>query len=144
MKRQIAAMCVAAACSVAVVAAQGSTSKGGMDKMDKMPKGTVKVTGCVAAGSMADHFMLSHAEMSHDAMGKDKMAMDHGKMAGDPMMSYALVGGDLRAHVGHKVEVTGSVQTTMTGAPSASASGAASAPMFKVESVKMVAASCMP
>ena len=44
-------------------------------------------------------------------------------------------------HVGHKVEVTGTVNEPSSTA-SASASATPSAPTFKIESVKMVAANC--
>ena len=146
MKRQMTSMCVALAWSVAAVAAQDSMSKGGMDKMDKMAKGTVKVTGCVAAGSMADHYMLTHAEMSHDAMGKDKMAMEHDKMAGDAMMSYVLAGGNLKAHVGHKVEVTGTLDKKNgmgnMKAKDSTAKDDMTSSTLKVQSVKMLSDSC--
>ena len=144
MKRQMTSMCVALACSVAAAAAQGTMSKGGMDKMDKMDKGTVKVTGCIASGSMANLYMLTHAEMSHDAMGKDKMAMDH-------MMSYVLAGGDLKAHVGHKVEVTGTVdkkdamgkmKAKDSMAKDDMAKDGMKSSTLKVQSVKMLSDSC--
>jgi len=59
----------------------------------------------------------------------------------------------LTAHVGHKVEVTGTIEsarpmgntssaTSSTGSASASASVASNAPKLKVESVRMIAASC--
>jgi len=53
----------------------------------------------------------------------------------------------LTPHVGHKVEITGTVdQTTSATSPSqpptASASSAANSPKLKVDSVKMVAATC--
>ena len=59
---------------------------------DKMGK-PMMVTGCVAAGSMADHYMLTNGMMAGDTTGK----------------SYDLMGGELKAHVGHKVEITGTM-----------------------------------
>jgi hypothetical protein len=55
--------------------------------------------------------------------------------------SYHLdaVDSKLSPHVGHKVEITGTVTP-----PSASASGAAAAPTLKVDNVKMIAATCTP
>jgi hypothetical protein len=63
--------------------------------------------------------------------------------------SYRLDGDDakLSPHVGHKIEVTGSVQKSASASASATATGAsasASAPKLKVESVKMIASSCTP
>jgi hypothetical protein len=46
----------------------------------------------------------------------------------------------LTPHVGHKVEITGTLDKSSS-APSAS-SASASEPQLKVESVKMIAASC--
>jgi hypothetical protein len=54
---------------------------------------SMAVTGCVAAGSEAGHYMLTNATMMSDMTGK----------------SYDLIGGSLKAHVGHKVEVTGTM-----------------------------------
>jgi hypothetical protein len=60
-----------------------------------------------------------------------------------PASSYRLDGEDskLTPHLGHKVEITGTV------AKEASATGtamSASAPKLKVESVKMISDSCTP
>ena len=67
-------------------------------KMDKGMK-SMSVTGCVAAKD--GHYMLDNAMMAGDMK-----AMPAGDMKA---MSYHLAGGDLKAHVGHKVEVTGSL-----------------------------------
>ena len=99
MTRTIAALCLGVACSVTVAAAQS----GGAMADDKMAKQspTVTVTGCVAEGTMADHYMLNNATVSTGEMMKnDAMSADH-------PASFALQGGDLKPHVGHKVEVTG-------------------------------------
>ena len=89
MKRLMTTVCCA--CLMGSAAAAQTTS---MDK-DKMAKGKsskpMMVTGCVAAGSDMDHYMLSNGMMAGDTTGK----------------SYELMGGDLKAHVGHKVEITG-------------------------------------
>ncbi|MEP7116527.1 MAG: hypothetical protein ABI880_03025 [Acidobacteriota bacterium] len=73
------------------------------------------VTGCIAAGKTSDQFMLTNAMAGHDALAKDTMAKDtmgKGTTAptmGEHMMSYDLVGGDVKGHLGHKVEVTGTM-----------------------------------
>jgi hypothetical protein len=62
--------------------------------------------------------------------------------------SYVLEGSaaDLKSHVGHKVEVTGTPEAPKAGEPpAASASRAAdSTPRLKVSSVRMIAADCSP
>ncbi len=95
MKRVMMAMCCAY-----LMAGVASAQAGTMDKKDKMGKmgkdkmgKPMMVTGCVAAGSEAGHYMLTNGMMAGDTMGK----------------SYALMGGELKAHVGHKVEVTGTM-----------------------------------
>jgi hypothetical protein len=116
------------------------------DKMakDKMGK-AITVTGCVAAGTDADHFTLTNGMMAGETMGK----------------SYDLMGGALKAHLGHKVAVTGTMETEMTGKDKMAAkpkmekedmgehkmakdkmAPAAPHSALHVTSVKMIAATC--
>lgn len=102
---------VALMCSAALSAQSTmDKDKGEMGK-DKMAKGgMMTVTGCVAQGADATHFKLTNAMASSMPMGK----MDSGAMKSDDAkageMSYALDGGDnLKAHLGHKVEVSGTM-----------------------------------
>ena len=104
---------------------------------------TVVVTGCVAAGAGEGQFMLNNAMMAHDASKPTGAAGttgttqtpstssppssqttpsqtpapgDTSKMTGHSMAtsSYTLVGGEnLKAHVGHKVEITGALDAGM-------------------------------
>lgn len=84
---------IGCACIASTLALSASQS----DQQDKDQMGKeMKVTGCVAQGHDADHFMLSNAMISGEAMKSDMKPS-----------SYELMGGDLKAHVGHKVEVTG-------------------------------------
>lgn len=69
-----------------------------------MKDGTMTVTGCVAAGKSSGEFMLSNAMMSGEMMS-DKDTLTKPGRSGDHKMSYELMGGDLKAHMGHKVEV---------------------------------------
>ncbi|CAN5712709.1 hypothetical protein BH18ACI5_BH18ACI5_26780 [soil metagenome] len=119
MRKVLCAMCMATMFGVGagVSAQSGSMAKDQMDKKDMMKDGQVTVAGCVMAGTDSGHYMLSNAMMmSHGMMDKDKMAKDtmakpdamKHEMAGDHMMSYELVGGDVKDHVGQKVEVMGS------------------------------------
>ena len=103
----------------AVSAQSGTMAKDQMDKNATMQKdGQMTVSGCVTAGKDAGQFMLTNAMMmgggmmNKDSMDKDSMNKDSMKpgMSGDHMMSYELVGGtNLKAHMGHKVEVMGSM-----------------------------------
>ena len=77
---------------------------------------------------MADRYILTNGMMAGDTAGK----------------SYDLMGGELKAHVGHKVEITGTLDSakpsaTVTGDPAPPAAGASK---LKVISVKMIAAAC--
>ena len=92
MKRlMMTAVCCACFVGGAAAAQDKMMDKDKMSK-DKMDK-PMMVTGCVAAGSETGHFMLTNGMMAGDTMGK----------------SYNLMGGELKAHVGHKVEVTGTM-----------------------------------
>ncbi len=96
MKRLMTAVCCACVLGAAGLSAQADKK---MDKMDKMDKGmkSMTVTGCVAEKD--GHYMLNHAMMA----GESKA------------MAYDLMGGELKAHVGHKVEVTGSADAKKMG-----------------------------
>ena len=137
MTRTIAALCLGMACTVAVVAAQS----GGAMADDKMAKQspTVTVTGCVAEGTMAGHYLLNNAMVSTGEMMKnDAMRADH-------PATFALQGGDLKPHVGHKVEVTGTISKAGhmdKDKMSPMAESAPKAATLKVKTVKMLASTC--
>ena len=92
MKRLMTAVCCACVLGAAGLSAGQADKK--MDKMDKNMK-PMTVTGCVAEKD--GHYMLNNAMMAGDTKA----------------MAYDLMGGDLKAHVGHKVEVTGSTDSRM-------------------------------
>jgi hypothetical protein len=107
MKRVMTMLGIVGFCSVAAIAsAQTTPAAKPMAKKAAAATATT-VTGCVAAGADAKHFTLT----------------------GDDKTAYTLVGGTLKPHVGHKVEVTGTPTK-------------AAATTLHVKSVKMVAASC--
>lgn len=106
MKRIVAAMGMSVCVGVVAAAQTGTMPKAQMDK-GMMKDGAMTVAGCVAAGKNAGQYMLTNAMMS-PMMDKDKPAAEGHMMSGH-MMSYELVGGDLKGHVGHKVEVMGSM-----------------------------------
>ena len=92
MKRLMTMVCCACALGAAGLSAAQADKK--MDKMDKGMK-SMTVTGCVAEKD--GHYMLNNAMMAGGAKAE----------------SYGLMGGDLKAHVGHKVEVTGMMDSKM-------------------------------
>ena len=104
MKRLMTAVCCACALGVASVSAaqEHQMEKGKMGQMGKDMK-PMSVTGCVAEKD--GHYMLDNAMMAGDAKAMP---------AGDAKAtSYHLTGGALKAHVGHKVEITGSMNPAM-------------------------------
>lgn len=115
MKKMLSGMCVATVFSVAAVlsAQEGSREKAQMDKKGMMTDGQMTISGCVSAGKESGQYMLTDAMTTGGMMNKEMMDKNKQKdpgMAGGHMMSYELVGGsDLKAHMGHKVEVTGSM-----------------------------------
>jgi hypothetical protein len=136
MKRVLYASVIALACTIAVAAQGGGAADQGKDKGGKMGKDagkSVTLTGCVAESG--GHFMLNNATGE----------------AGSG--NYALSGGNLKAHVGHKVEVTGALKPAATSGKDAGKKDTmakgdakkddmASAGTVSVKDVKMVAASC--
>lgn len=176
MKRTIAVMCLTLACNAgASVFAQ--MPKEQMGKKPMMKDHEMTVSGCVAAGKDAGEYMLTSAmmmgaadhqmgkdPMNKDQMGKDQMGKDHmtkpatsGEhmaMSGEHMMSYQLVGGDLKAHLGHKVEVMGTMskmdmermgkmdKMDQMAKDKAMSDKAMKAMKLNVTSVKMIAATC--
>ena len=143
------------ACSTAMFAQTTPTTAPQQTGKDMKP-GSVMVTGCVAQGTKPDTFMLTNAVRA-DASDKDTMPTPD-KTKADPTMtmSYDLVGGDkLKAHVGHKVTVTGMPDKMETMGGEKSAMGRPSSPegatgaahdmkggTLKVEAVKMVSTTC--
>ncbi|MDQ3212036.1 MAG: hypothetical protein M3Q85_05125, partial [Acidobacteriota bacterium] len=115
MKNMLQALCMVTAFTVGtgLSAQSGGMDKSQMDKQGMMKDGQMMMSGCVAAGSSAGQYMLTNAMMMGGMMGKDKEMMGKDKMQpgmGGHMMSYELVGGgDMKAHMGHKVEVTGTM-----------------------------------
>ena len=164
MKTAVTTLCMAMALGAA---AAGAAQSGAMDKDQMDGKGTMKggqmtMSGCVAAGKESGHYMLNNAMMMDKGMmDKDKGMMKEPGMAGGHMMSYELVGGDMKAHMGHKVEVTGTMSKSdmdrmmkmkktngmekdkMDHGKMDKMSDMDMKPMkFNVKSVKMVSASC--
>ena len=121
-------------------------------------KTVVTVNGCVAAGEKADHYLLTKAAITPAALPTatgtaGTATKEDAPAAMEAATSYQLKGGDLKAHLGHQVEVTGTISQDLSSirvksatppAASADAATAVSAPTgtLDVKSVKMIAATC--
>ena len=153
MKRLLATMCCAMACSVAALAQTYPATPADKGQMDKDKKdGTVIVTGCVAQGDTEGQFKLTNAVKS------DKMSSETAKPAGTSgatadapkTISYDVIGGaELKAHLGHKVEATGTTDTTHktdtmpdTAKPDATAPKDVKGGKLTLKSFKMLSAVC--
>jgi len=119
MKRLMTMLAIAGLCSTgAAFAAQTPAAAPAAKpaKKEKMAKAApMAYTGCVATGAKAGSYELKDATATGST---DKM-------------TYDLKGGKFKAHVGHKVEVTGTATKPATGDA-----------VLAVKSTKMVAATC--
>jgi len=114
--------------------------------------GTTGTSGTTSATSSASGFVLNVTPASASATTGSTSAGATTTGTSGTASSYKLDADEkLTPHVGHKVEITGSVDKSMSTAPSGSTSTAAgtsasasgsSAPKLKVDSVRMIAASC--
>lgn len=156
------ALTTALACAITMTLAAQTPPAGGAQAPGAMQDDKVTVTGCLeraqaatattgttggAASAAADvKFVLKEAMAIPGAGEARPTGTTGGKMAS----SYNLSGDEakLTPHVGHKIEITGTMHKAMgTGAartdPEAPRpTGAMAAPMLKVESVKMISADC--
>lgn len=119
-------------------------------------KNTVTVTGCLAkasasstpttgAAAPADTAKFVLNDVTADAPSSATAGAAGTSGSARPTASTYRIEGDdskLTPHVGHKVAITGTVDSRSAGA--ASATAGADGPKLKVESVKMIAASCTP
>jgi hypothetical protein len=97
MKQFLYASVLAAGCTAALAAQAGMADQAKSKEAMAKDAKTVTVTGCVAESD--GHFMLNNATMAE----------------GGAPMSYALTGGTLKPHVGHKVAVTGMMKPMAAG-----------------------------
>jgi hypothetical protein len=108
-QRLVASFAVAAG-SAAALLAQAPSSNGKVDQKT-IQSIRVKVIGCVASGSEAGRYRLTNAVLSGDALpsttGTGGKAGSGQDVSFENSPSFDLIGGDLKAHLGHKVEVIG-------------------------------------
>jgi hypothetical protein len=141
---------LASVCAVTVgLGAQAPTSAQPPSAQPEASK-SVTFSGCVekaapdaaapAAAASAPAFILTNASPAGSGGG----AVGTGGSAKPAAAKYRLDADDakLSPHVGHKVEVTGTIDDkAMPSAPSGAAAASAG-PKLKVDSIKMVAATC--
>jgi hypothetical protein len=124
---------------------------GGSKAPSKAPATSVIITGCVAQGIDADHYVLANAVRREQPPSSTAVAGTSGRVgsdkdgASDRTGPYDLQGGEFKAHLGHKVEVTGtsgSTGKTTDTAKRESATERKPLATFNVQSVKMLSATC--
>jgi hypothetical protein len=134
-----------ASTSSSQMASTSITVQGCIERGAPMPSSTAGATG--TAGS-TEGFVLSNASQAPAAASAPNTAGTSGSM--NVATSYRLDATDatLTPHVGHKVEIKGTVESASpaasasSSASSTTASSSSSAPKLKVDSVKMIASSC--
>jgi hypothetical protein len=140
MKKVITGTFVAALFAVAVSAQTPAPAAGQPPQDTKDAPKTATVTGCLKAGDTPDSFMLSDLKWK-----EDKAVGTAGTPAAPPVSASALklVGSKLSEHVGHTVEVTGTIGAKADKPADPAARPAASAqPSLNVSNIKMIAATC--
>ena len=148
-----AAVALAVGCSVALSAQAVSADKN--QAAQASVNSPVTVTGCVAKGDEAGLYVLTNAvtaPVTAPSATGTTATPPIGNTAPVAATSYGLKGDNLEAHVGHKVEVTGTAlqeATSTTGiapskdAPSPTSAASTSAkPTLDVKSVKMISTTC--
>ncbi|HEX4565300.1 MAG TPA: hypothetical protein VH138_01665 [Vicinamibacterales bacterium] len=187
MKRVITATCFAMACAVGLAAQQTTGTTGATPDQSGQGRGPRTVTGCLRAGDTAGTYMLTDIQMGNrattgttagggtTATGGTTTTAGGGTTAtgesGQRPTSLTLnpeSSVDLKAHVGHKIEVTGTMEggrrggdttsgttggTTTTGGGSTTTGGGTGqtttgsqgrtgSPTMNVTSVRMISESC--
>jgi len=111
---------------------------------------SVNVIGCVVAGGAADQYRLTNAVLSGDdvpsAAGTTGKVGSGKDVSFENSPSFDLIGGHVRAHMGHKVEVVGITSDTKLNNSDAFSSAIGSSSheraTLTVTSVRMIAATC--
>jgi hypothetical protein len=133
----------------AVLSAQVPSSNGNVDQKT-IQSIRVKVIGCVAGGSAAGRYRLTNAFLSGDDVpataGTVGTAGSGQDVSFENSRSFDLIGGDLKAHMGRKVEVIGITSDTKLNKSDSFRSAIGSSTQEKatltVSSVKMIATKC--
>ena len=128
MKRVLTATCFAMACAVGLAAQQTTGTAGTTQDQSGQARGPRTVTGCLRAGDTAGTYMLTDIQMGNRSgdttaggggstttgggttatTGSTTAEGQRGQMPTSVMLNPES-GVDLKAHVGHKIEVTGTM-----------------------------------
>lgn len=133
----------------AVLSAQVPSSNGSVDQKT-IQSIKVKVIGCVAGGREVGHYRLTNASLSGNdvpsTVGTVGTAGSGQDVSFENSLSYDLIGRDLKAHMGHEVEVIGITSDTKLNKSDSFRSAIGSSTQEKatltVSSVKMIATKC--
>ena len=149
MTRLFTGTCLAALCAV-TLSAQTPSQPPASAAQDTMK--TVTATGCLRAGEDPNSFVLSNVKWSDKAAGSTATGTSGTAATPSPSVtSLKLVGAPagekLSEHIGHTVEVTGSLapKSSSAAAPPAGEPAAGKAKdeaSLNVRTVKMVSSSC--
>ena len=137
------------ACLAAALSALAPPSNGKVDQK-VVQSIRAKVIGCVAGDAAAGRYILTGAFLSGDDVpstvgtaGKRGSGKD---LSFENSLSYDLIGGRLKAHLGHEVEIIGITSDARLNNRDALSSAIGSSKHEKttltVDSVKMLAAKC--
>jgi hypothetical protein len=164
MKDRVGGAMVVLVCGAAMVAAAQNSSGSQTNSSSSADK--ITVTGCIqraaqtttgtvgATGDAGTKFMLSNATRKAGAMsttGTSGTSTPNNSSAASSASSYRLDTDDSKvsSHVGHTVEITGTLESasmsnSATSASSAPAAGQpnANSPTLKVDSVSMLSTTC--
>jgi hypothetical protein len=126
------------AASASSGAGKAITVSGCLGKAEQGATGTTGTAGATASAK-EPKFVLSKAAMATSGTAGTAGTAPAAAIASE----YKIDGDDakLTPHVGHKVEITGTVEEAK-GATQAPAASAANAPTLKVDNLKMVSPSC--
>lgn len=116
------------------------TVTGCIEKAAHTPKGTSGMSGTMSSG-LETKFKLTNVALSTSGTaGTSGMYPESGTVASE----YHLDAADakLAPHVGHKVEITGTLEKSKDTMAQPQAGSAVNAPKLKVEKVKMISTTC--
>ena len=128
---------------IGVVPGRAALQKGENPASGKGGAKLATITGCVAQSGAL--YRLDQAMIGTDPDVDTQNRPSPEASQPPKMLSYALNGVDVKAHLGHKVEVTGTLTSEGTSTDATAAKGIPgmkSAGTLNVKSVKMVAATC--
>ncbi len=150
MNRTVLVGSVGLAASVAVALSAQAPSSNFDAERKTIQSIRVKVTGCVASGREARHYRLTNAFLSGDDVpstaGTVWRAGSGQDLSFENSPSFDLIGGDLEAHMGHKVEVVGITSDTKLNNRASFSSAIGSSTQERatltVSALTMIAATC--